>query len=838
MPDTLPSPPARSATEPAAPTSGTGTVAHDTHPAHDTRAPLDNAARDTLAAHRTQAMPNGGPHADEPFTAAFQTLRRADVVTAGGKGANLGEMAAAGLPVPEGFVVTVAAFREFLAGSGIETRVRDLVERLDVEDTAALQSTAAAIRELVLGAPLPDVVRRAVAAAYADMAARAGEQAPFVAVRSSATVEDSTEFSFAGMFESFLNVHGDEQLLSRIRQCWASAFGARVLYYRAKQQVPGEALIAVVVQKMVNSEKAGVLFTMNPATNDGSVVVIEAAFGLGEVVVAGQVTPDRYEVDKRTGRLRMSQIGHKEFRLQRAESGENERIDLEDVDADATVLDAAEIATLAQLAARLESHYGVPQDAEWAIESGVSYLVQTRPVTTMTATDAGEHEPARVLARGLAASPGTASGVVRNLQTAADAQQLLTGEILVTAATSPDWVPIMRRAAAIVTDAGGMTSHAAIVSRELGIPCVVGTKDGTRVLRSGTLVGVDAAKGLIFEGALSTVPVAGVAPPAPAGVARATAPVTATRVYVNLGDASRIDEVAALAVDGVGLLRAEFLILETLQGRHPRLLLERGDGDEFVTRMAAQLERFAAAFQPRPVVYRAMDFRSNEFRGLEGGERFEPEEENPMIGYRGCARYIREPELFRLEMAALKQVRTRHDNLHLMLPFVRTGRDFERCVALVRDGGLEPGRDFQLWVMAEVPSVIYWLETYVRLGATGVSIGSNDLTQLVLGVDRDSELLAETFDERDGAVVAAIRAIVAEAHRLGVPCSICGQAPSVYPDYARLLVECGIDSISVTPDAVDGTRVNVAAAEQRLLLEHARTHHRAGRYPTTDAGTA
>ncbi|HSJ32044.1 MAG TPA: phosphoenolpyruvate synthase [Longimicrobiales bacterium] len=809
MPDTLPASRAPSSAEVAPPNISTGTAAPS-----ESRPPA------------------------EVFTASVATLRRSDVATAGGKGANLGEMAAAGLPVPDGFVVTVAAFREFLAASGIEARVRELMERLNVEDTAALQSTAAAIRELVLGAPMPDLVRDAVVAAYAQLTTRAGGESPFVAVRSSATVEDSTEFSFAGMFESFLNVHGQERLLSSVRQCWASAFGARVLYYRAKQKVPGEALIAVVVQKMVNSEKAGVLFTMNPATNDASVVVIEAAFGLGEVVVAGQVTPDRYEVDKRTGRLRMSQIGHKEFRLQRAASGENERIDLEDAEADATVLDADEIATLAQLAARLESHYGVPQDAEWAIESGISYLVQTRPVTTMAASDSGADEPARVLARGLAASPGTASGVVRNLPTAADAQKLLPGEILVTAATSPDWVPIMRRAAAIVTDAGGMTSHAAIVSRELGIPCVVGTKDGTRMLRSGTLVGVDAAKGLVFEGTLPAAPDTVAPTTSSIAVPQAAVPVTATRVYVNLGDASRVEEVAALAVDGVGLLRAEFLILETLEGRHPRLLLERGEGDEFVTRMAAQLERFAAAFHPRPVVYRAMDFRSNEFRGLEAGDRFEPEEENPMIGYRGCARYIREPELFRLEMSALKQVRTRYDNLHLMLPFVRTGREFEQCAALVRECGLVPGRDFQLWVMAEVPSVIYWLETYVRLGATGVSIGSNDLTQLVLGVDRDSEILAQTFDERDGAVVAAIRAIVAEAHRVGVPCSICGQAPSVYPDYARLLVECGIDSISVTPDAVDRTRANVAAAEQRLLLEHARASYRDGHCPTADAGAA
>ncbi|HEX6135510.1 MAG TPA: phosphoenolpyruvate synthase [Longimicrobiales bacterium] len=765
----------------------------------------------------------GGRRDAAALTLRFDELRRDAVAVAGGKGANLGEMAAAGLPVPDGFVVTVGAFREFLTASGVAVRIEAMLDELDVDDTAALQSTAARIRELVLGTAVPDGVRAAVGAAYRGMGPAADRGEPFVAVRSSATVEDSTEFSFAGMFESFLNVRGEDDLIAKVRECWASAFGARVLYYRAKKRVPGEALIAVVVQRMVNSEKAGVLFTLNPATNDDSVVVIEAAFGLGEVVVAGQVTPDRYEVDKRTARLRTSQIGHKAFLLKRAATGSNERIELDDDAAGAPVLTSEEIASLGRLAARLESHYGVAQDAEWAIEAGSTYLVQTRPVTTAPAPPGdAEVEPGRILARGLAASPGTASGVVRNLASASAAHELQAGEILVTAATSPDWVPIMRRAAAIVTDAGGMTSHAAIVSRELGIPCIVGTKDGTRVLRSGQRVSVDAAKGLVLEGAA----------PAPSpergtpGSVRtpAAAPVTATRVYLNLGDPGRIEEMAALNVDGVGLLRAEFLILETLEGRHPRLLLERNQGGEFIERMASQLERFATAFHPRPVMYRAMDFRSNEFRGLESGERFEPHEANPMIGYRGCARYVREPELFRLELQALRQVRARFDNLHLMLPFVRTGLEFEQCAALVRGSGLEPGHDFELWVMAEVPSVSYWLETYVRLGATGVSIGSNDLTQLVLGVDRDSELLAETFDERDGAVLAAIGAIIADAHRLGIPCSICGQAPSVYPEYARLLVDAGIDSISVTPDAVDRARANIAAAEQRLLLAHARAH--------------
>jgi pyruvate, water dikinase len=765
--------------------------------------------------------------AEEPLTLPFAALRRGDLAAAGGKGANLGEMAAAGLPVPDGFVVTVAAFQHFLAESGTGKSIEGLLDGLDVDDTPALQRTADAIRELVLTTPIPATVAAAITTAYAGLAAPgAPSDPPVVAVRSSATSEDSAQHSFAGMFESFLNIRGDAELLAHVRRCWASAFGGRVLYYRVKQAVPGEALIAVVVQRMVNSEKAGVLFTVNPATNDASAIVIEAAFGLGEVVVAGQVTPDRYEVDKRTGHLRASQIGHKAFLLRRDPAGAgNVRIELPEDAGAAPVLSREEVRDLTDLGTRLEAHYGTPQDAEWAIEAGVVQLVQTRPVTTLQpvepATGAGA---ARVVVRGLAASPGLAAGAVRNLASPDDAAQLEPGEILVTTITTPDWVSIMRRAAAIVTDSGGMTSHAAIVSRELGIPCIVGTKDGTRLLRTGERVTVDGAKGLVLEGAAAAEPApAAGAQAAPLSAAQpVAAPVTGTRVYVNLGDPTHLDEVAALAVDGVGLLRAEFLILETLTGRHPRLLLEQGRDQEFVERMCAQVERFAAAFQPRPVVYRAMDFRSNEFRGLEGGDRFEPEEENPMIGYRGCARYVREPDLFRLELAMLKQVRERYPNLHLMLPFVRTATEFEQCVTIITESGLKPGRDFELWVMAEVPSVVHWLPAYARMGATGVSIGSNDLTQLVLGVDRDSRILADTFDERDGAVLATIRAIIEEAHHVGMSCSICGQAPSVHAELAARLVEWGIDSISVTPDAINRTRANIAAAEQRLLLAHAR----------------
>jgi pyruvate, water dikinase len=393
--------------------------------------------------------------------------------------------------------------------------------------------------------------------------------------------------------------------------------------------------------------------------------------------------------------------------------------------------------------------------------------------------------------------------------------------VLVATMTSPDWVPLMRRAAAIVTDAGGMTSHAAIVSRELGIPCVVGTRTATRTLRDGMQVTVNGKDGTVLAGAVPAAEPA--SRPSRAATAVVASPITGTRIYVNLGEPERAVEIAARDVDGVGLLRAEFMMMSALQGVHPRELVERDQTDGFVRRMKEGLTTIAAAFDPRPVVYRAMDFRSNEFRSLEGGDRHEPVEANPMIGYRGCFRYTKEPDLFSLELLVLAEVRRDHPNLHLMLPFVRTGWEMRRCRELIDDSALAHSPGLELWVMAEVPSVVSWMDEYVRLGATGVSIGSNDLTQLVLGVDRDSELLAPYYDERDRAVLDAIHSIIERAHSLGITASICGQAPSVHADFAARLVEWGIDSISVNADAIERTRRNVASAEQRMLLAAARS---------------
>lgn len=757
------------------------------------------------------------------FIKWFEELAKQDVPLVGGKGANLGEMTRAGLPVPPGFVITVDAYRRFYEQSGIAEPIARHLEMLNVDDPAQLRDVSDAIKAIIKRARVPDDVRQAIVGAYRQLSQREGVAEEFVAVRSSATVEDTAQFSFAGMFESFLNVRGDD-LVRQIKACWASLFGARVLFYRIKQGLLGEQFIAVIVQKMVNAEKSGVLFTVDPATNDPKVMVIEAAWGLGEVVVGGQVTPDRYEVDKETLALIAKEIGRKDFMVVRDEvTGENVRVDLPEDRASAQVLTEDEIRILAQIGKRDEEHYRAPQDAEWAIERGKICFVQTRPVTTLVEKAGVPPEAVRaeVLLHGLGASPGVATGVVRVLSSPEEGDKLKPGEILVTMMTAPDWVPLMRRAAAIVTDAGGMTSHAAIVSRELGIPCVVGTRDATKVLKDGTVVTVNAREGTVVRG---TLPAARPAPVVAAPPPPAPAPplVTATKLFVNLGEPELAEQIAQQPIDGVGLLRAEFMILTALQGVHPRKLLQERRGAEFVARMVDNLRIFARAFHPRPVIYRTMDFRTNEFRGLQGGEQYEPKEDNPMIGYRGSYRYIKEPDLFALELDAIKQVREQFDNLHMMIPFVRTGWEVRECKRLIDESGLTRSRGLELWAMAEVPSIVYWMEEYVKLGFTGVSIGSNDLTQLVLGVDRDSEICAPLYDERDHAVLRTIQAIIHEAKRLGITSSICGQAPSVYPEYAETLVRWGIDSISVNPDVIAPTRRNIAAAEQKLLLEQAR----------------
>ena len=693
-------------------------------------------------------------------------LTLADADVAGGKGANLGELIHAGFRVPEGFVVTTAAFLEAMDAGGVRQELRERT----AQTVRATDPTAAApdLQDLVHKAGVPAGLRGELVDAY-----RALGQGVSVAVRSSAAGEDSASTSFAGMNETFTNVSGDDELVARVVDCWASLFAARVCAYRASQEITAEPALAVIVQRMVASDRSGVMFTVDPATGDRSRIVIEGAYGLGEVVVSGSVEPDTYVVTKDGPSVVSTRLGSKAFRVVRGPDGHDRHIKNDPADTKRPALEAAEVLELARIGARVEEHYGVPQDTEWAIEGDTVYLVQSRPITTLDGGADAARSPGSPVVSGLSASPGVVVGRVRVLWNPTQGEELEAGEILVAPMTNPDWVPAIRRAAALVTDSGGITCHAAIVSRELGVPCVVGTRRATQALHDGMVVTVDAEHGTVYAGDQSAqlAPERSRAPEVTATASATTAPapaaVTATRIYVNLAIADQAERVAQLPVDGVGLLRAEFMVSDALGGVHPRQLMAEGREREFVDAMAASLSRITRAFAPRPVVYRTIDFRTNEFRGLEGGAAFEPHEANPMIGYRGCYRYVREPDLFRLELEILARVRDETPNLHLMIPFVRTRWELEACLELVDASPLGAHRGMHRWVMAEVPSVVYRIPEYAALGIDGVSIGSNDLTQLMLGVDRDSEICAELFDESDAAVLDAIERIITAATRRG-----------------------------------------------------------------------
>jgi pyruvate,water dikinase len=768
----------------------------------------------------------------------FNELKKENVKEAGGKGANLGEMLNAGFPVPPGFVVSAQAYYDFLEESKIRDEILEILSNLNVDDSNALEKASNEIQVIIKSAVMPEKIKEEIKFAYESLGAGGPEryrilsakaldilkikrELPFVAVRSSATAEDLPSASFAGQQITLLNVKGVDEVINAVQECWASLFTPRAIFYRTKNNFDHtKVLIAVVVQKMINSEKSGVAFSCNPATSELDKIVIEAGFGLGESIVSGEVNPDLYVVDKNTLQILSVEVKKQDvMRTRDPVTGKTIKVNVHEKKSIMQKLSNEEIVELAKIIKKIDEHYKFPQDIEWAIEEGRIYIVQSRPVTTLKKVEekASMKIEKELILTGLGASPGIASGIVKILSGPEELDKIKEGDVLVTRMTNPDYVPAMKRASAIITDEGGMTCHAAIVSREMGIPCIVGTGKATTILKEGEGVTVDGKEGKVYRGIIE-IEKKEIKPIEVVGKIE-----TATKIYMNLGVPEKIDDYKDLPFEGIGLMRIEFIIASYV-GEHPNYLLEIGQEQKYIDKLAEGIAKVASAINPRPVVVRFSDFKTNEYRSLKGGEKYEPQEDNPMIGWRGVSRYI-SPEFekaFRLECKAIKKVRDEMNlkNVWVMLPFVRTTWEVERCLEIMKSEGLERKEDFKVWLMAEVPSIVFLADEFSKF-CDGFSIGSNDLTQLIMGADRDSAILGkmEYFDERNEAVKRAISSLIEKAHANNRTVSICGQAPSVYPEFCEFLIRAGIDSISVNPDVVIQTRTLVSEVEKKFLQE-------------------
>ena len=752
------------------------------------------------------------------YVVKFEDLNKSDIGIAGGKGANLGELTQAGIPVPPGFVVTAETYEKFMEDAGINDKVMDILDKIDINDTKALQAASEEIKAIINNASIPDDMILFITEAYNQLCQRVGEDDTDVAIRSSATAEDLPEASFAGQQDTFLHVSGNDEVIEYIRKCWASLFEARAIFYREENNFEhSKVYIAVVVQKMANADKAGVMFTVNPSTGE-EIALIEGSWGLGEAVVSGDVTPDNYQVDKKDNEIINVTISDKKVMYTNDENGTSVKVDVPEEKRNERVLSDEELIELTEMGKRVQAHYGEPMDTEWAFENGNLFLLQARPITTLgdveeqkddSSADAGE-----VLVRGLGASPGMASGSVKIVLDIDELDKIKDGDIMVTTMTTPDMVPAMRRASGIVTDEGGVTCHASIISRELGIPCVVGTGNATTTLEENSGVTLDGKKGLVFEGISKTKT------EEVATVVGAAAPIiTVTEVKANVSMPEAAEKAAATGADGVGLLRTEHLMLTS--GIHPGKFIADGREDELIDTIADNVMIVADAFYPRPVWYRTLDAPTDEFITLEGGEN-EPREHNPMLGWRGIRRELDQPEILKCEFKAIKKLHEKgYTNIGIMIPLSQSPSELVQAKALCSEIGFEPHKDVDFGMMVEIPAAAIMIDEYIKVGIDFVSLGTNDLTQYTLAVDRNNEFVAKHYSEEHPAVMKLIERTIRKCAEAGVKCSICGQAGSV-PHIVEKLVEFGISSVSSNTDAIADVRKTVARAEQKIILDAAR----------------
>ncbi len=746
----------------------------------------------------------------------LEEVGKEDIAIVGGKGASLGEMLRAELPVPTGFAVTAQAFRRFIDENGISDELFSSIE-VDVDDADTLRDAEKKAKKIVMEAKIPADIEKSIRSKYKELCKREGKEV-FVAVRSSATAEDLPDASFAGQQDTFLNIKGEKNVVEAVRKCWASLYGARAIYYRVKQGFDHRKVnLCAVVQIMVDAEKAGVMFSSHPSTGE-PLTIIEAAWGLGETVVSGAVSPDYYAVDRKTRKITERKIATKKImHTKDPRTGKTINVPVPEDKKNARVLEDEEILKLVELGEVVEELYGIPQDVEWAIKNKEIFMLQSRPITTIKKKkETKEKVATSAILEGLGASPGIAFGEAKLVSGASELGKVKDGDILVAVMTTPDMVPAMKRAAAIVTDEGGLTCHAAIVSRELGCPAVVGTRKATQLLTDGMKITVDGEKGLVFEGKRE---IEGIKPHAEKALSFAKSkPITATEVKVNIS----IPEATARAVetqaDGVGLLRIEHIILGL--PKHPRQYIKEGKADEYVNELVLRIQTVVDAFYPKPVWVRTLDAPTDEFRAMEGGEG-EPIEPNPMLGYRGIRRDLIDTEHFELEVKAFKELIKRgYNNMGIMIPLVQHPSELRRAKEFMRERGIDFGKT-EIGIMVEIPAAALIIDQFIAEGLDFVSFGTNDLTQYTLAVDRNNEHVAHLYNEMHPAVMKLIEHVIVECNKAGVKTSICGQAGS-NPKVAKRLVELGISSISANIDAVEAVREMVARTEMQLMLKAAR----------------
>lgn len=751
----------------------------------------------------------------------FKEVDKEDIGIVGGKGANLGEMTKAGFPVPNGFVVTAQAYFQFLDESGLRDDLHRILHGLDVGNSAHLAKASKDIEHKITHARFPQEIATEVINAYLSL--DKGKNV-LVAVRSSATAEDLPTASFAGQQATFLNVAGEANVLEKIKEAWASLFTARAIFYRVTNKFDHFKVgIAIPVQIMVQSDYSGIMFTLDPVTNDKSKIVVDAIIGLGEMIVQGAVTPDHFKIDKQDKKIIEKEINVQE-KVMRRSGTKTEIVALTKHEGGKQKISDEMVLKIASIGEKLEKHYYFPQDIEWAIDKGHVYIVQTRPVTTtgesVRSTELLVNSKNVLLIKGDAASPGIASGPAKIISGPKEIGKILKGDILVALMTNPDYVPAMRKAVAIVTERGGRTSHAAIVSRELGIPAVVGAKGIMKVIKDGMVITANGSTGEVYKGAILISNISNKSPLSHKTNLEKIK--TATKLYVNLAEPDRAKEVGKMDIDGIGLLRAEFMMASI--GTHPKKIIADHKEKEFIEHLSLGMETICEAMTPRPVVYRASDFRTNEFRNLKGGERYEPEEDNPMLGFRGAARYIADPRVFELELEAIKKVRNKKNlkNLHLMIPFVRSPAELLTVKKIVSASGLSRSANFKLWMMVELPTNVISIDAFLDVGIDGISFGSNDLTMLVLGTDRDNSEIASAYNEIDPSLLWCYQRVITACNKRGVTTSMCGQAPSDYPELVHKLVEWGVTSMSVNRDVAVAVRHSIASAEQEFVARRSR----------------